>query len=284
MLRQALCGIAMLLVPTLIQAGPGPASDSAKSETPAERVKKALDQIVDVDIENQSLQNAVVQLREQTKVPFVLDRTTVILQGMNPDENVINLKLAKTKLRSALRSFLGPHNLTYAIIGDSVIITTDEMAVYRQLKQRVSVDADRVQLGVALKQLARETGTNLLVDAKVLKESQSPVTLQVDDVPLETAVRLLCEGAGLKPVRMGNVLYVTAKATATELRAEADLAPTPPRGGLDPDVLNAIGGAAGAGVMVAPALRGAPALPVVPPPPPPPAPKDEPADKPKDKK
>jgi hypothetical protein len=31
--------------------------------------------------------------------------------------------------------------------------------------------------------------------------------------------------AGLKPVRMGNVLFVTSKTSAAELRAEADLTP-----------------------------------------------------------
>ncbi len=42
-------------------------------------------------------------------------------------------------------------------------------------------------------------------------------------MPLETAVRLLAEMAGLKPVRVGNVLFVTKKETANELRADPDL-------------------------------------------------------------
>ena len=40
----------------------------------------------------------------------------------------------------------------------------------------------------------------------------------MDDVPLETAVRLLAETANLKVVRTGNVLYVTPRASANELR------------------------------------------------------------------
>ena len=53
------------------------------------------------------------------------------------------------------------------------------------------------------------------------KEAKAPVSIQLEDVPLETAVRLLAEMAGLKPVRVGNVLFVTKKETANEL------APTP---------------------------------------------------------
>ena len=41
----------------------------------------------------------------------------------------------------------------------------------------------------ALKQIARETATNLVVDARVSKDAQTPVSLQMEDVPLETAVR-----------------------------------------------------------------------------------------------
>jgi hypothetical protein len=43
------------------------------------------------------------------------------------------------------------------------------------------------------------------------------------------------ESAGLKAVRLGNVVLVTTKAHATELRAEPDLAPNPrnPYAGID---------------------------------------------------
>ena len=49
------------------------------------------------------------------------------------------------------------------------------------------------------------------------------MSIQLEDVPLETAVRLLAEMAGLKPVRVGNVLFVTKKETANELRTDPDL-------------------------------------------------------------
>jgi hypothetical protein len=108
-----------------------------------------------------------------------------------------------------------------------VLISTEDMVVYRQLKQKVTLDLDKQQFGGALKQLGRETGVNVVVDARVKKESESPVTLQLEDVPLESAIRLMSEMAGLKPVRVGNVLFVTTKASAQEMRAEADLAPNP---------------------------------------------------------
>ena len=46
-------------------------------------------------------------------------------------------------------------------------------------------------------------------------------------MPLETAVRLLAKMANLKPVRVGNVLFITGKETATEMRNDPDLAQPP---------------------------------------------------------
>jgi hypothetical protein len=45
----------------------------------------------------------------------------------------------------------------------------------------------------------------------------------MEDVPLETAVRLVAEMAGLKPVKVGNVLFVTTKTLANEMRNDPDL-------------------------------------------------------------
>ena len=225
-------GLALALALTAAPAAPVPSAPDGKkaAETPAERVRRALDQnIANLEIENQQLNLALEQLHEETKITFVLDRATIAqMMGIDVDNGApVRAKMQNIKARTALRNILNQYSLAYAIVGDSVLITSEEMAVYRQLKQRVSVDLDRVPMDKALKGLARETGTNLLVDSRAQKESQATVTLQLDDVPLETAVRLIAEGAGLKPVRVGNVVLVTTKAHATELRNEPELAPSP---------------------------------------------------------
>ena len=57
------------------------------------------------------------------------------------------------------------------------------------------------------------------------------MTVQLDDVPLEMAVRVMTEMAGLRPVKMGNILFVTSRANAVELRGDPDLNPQPMQGG-----------------------------------------------------
>jgi hypothetical protein len=261
------CGV--LLLPSLVLAGPADKDDSSKGkdDPPAERIKKALDKVMDIDIENQSLQMAFAQLKEQTKINFVLDSNMAGMMGIDTNSTPVNLKAPKKKLRVALKSLLAPYNLTFGIVGDTLLISTEDMLIYRQLKQKVTLDLDKKPFGTALKQLGRETGVNMVVDARVKKESESAVTLQLEDVPLEAAIRLLSEMAGLKPVRVGNVLFITTTASAKEMRAEADLAPNPmPQGNQAADgfLVNRMFVAPGIGAI--PPINALPAVPTEPPP------------------
>ena len=46
----------------------------------------------------------------------------------------------------------------------------------RQLRQNVNLEIEKETLSAALKKLARETATNVVVDPRVDKEPQTPVT------------------------------------------------------------------------------------------------------------
>jgi hypothetical protein len=235
-------------------AGPAPAE---RPSSPAEKIRKELDRTISIDIDQQPLHLAINQLHEQTRINFVLDRFTMAQMNVDPDQSAVTLRLKDVKVRSGLRALLAPFNLSFAIIGDTVIISSDDMTSFRQMRQRVNVDLDKVELARALKQLARETATNLVVDTRAAKEALQPVTLQMEDVPLETAVRLMTEMVGLKPVRVGNALFVTTKANAAEMRADPDLAPPPQPGNPAEKVIVAPGGAV-IGAAVAPAPPAAP--------------------------
>lgn len=200
--------------------------DKGKSNG-ADKIRKELEQTINLDINEQPLNLALNQIREQTKLNFFIDKFTMAQMGIDPEQTPITARFKDVKVRSALRTILAPYNLSYAILGDTVLITSDEMAMFRQMRQRVNIDFDNVEFADALKQLSRETATNLIVDKRVVKEAKETVTLQTEDVPLETAVRLMAEMIGLKPVRVGNTLFVTTKANANEMRADPDLAPPP---------------------------------------------------------
>jgi hypothetical protein len=220
---------ALAVVWTLAPSRGAPVGEEKKSDkgtaTTAEKLRKELSKPVSLEIDEQPLNLAINQLKEQTKINFILDRVTLAALGMDVEQIAVKMKLKDVKLRSALRTLLSPYNLSYAIIDDTIFISTEDVAIQRQMRQRVSIDLQEVEFAKALKQLARETGTNLVIDGRVKKEAAAAVTLELDDVPLETAVRLMAESVNLKPVRVGNVLYVCSKTIAAELRADPDLNP-----------------------------------------------------------
>jgi hypothetical protein len=207
-------------------AAPVAPADKNKPVSAADKLRHELDQVITLEITDQPLNLAVNQLREQTHINFVLDKFTLQQMGIDPEMLPVSAKLKDVKLRSALRTVFGPYNLSFAIIGDTVLITTDEMAIYRQMRQRVNVDLEGVEFATGVKQLARETATNLVIDPRVAKEAQGKITLQIEDVPLDTAVRLMSEMVGLKPVKVGNTLFICSKTTARDLREE-EPAPMP---------------------------------------------------------
>lgn len=279
-----------LLVAVPIQAAPIEEKPVEKGElTAPEKLRKELDRAITIEISEQSLSMAINQLKDQTRVNLVVDRTMLNQMGLDPDSIPVSVNLKDARLQTVLRTILRPQNLSFAIIGDTVLISTDDMCMHRQMKQRIRVDLEGTELSTALKRLARETGTNVLFDPKVVKEAATPLTMQLEDVPYETAVKLMTEMAGLKAVRVGNVLFICSKQQANEMRQDPDFAPNPngpvppgidfPPGGFNPPgigmggiqrgfvVPNVVPGVAGPGGEVVPDL---------PPPPPPAAPAPEP--------
>jgi type II secretory pathway component GspD/PulD (secretin) len=221
-----IAALVLALTLTVAPASAAPADSETKDKAagPAEKIRKALDQPITVDINEQPLTHALNQIREQTKINFVVDRMLIQQMGYDPEQMPVSAKLKDARARTCLRAVLGPYNLGYAIIGDTVLISTDDMVMQRQMKQRVSIDLDKVDLAAALKQLSRETATNLLLDSRVpAKDGKTTVSLQLEDVPLDTAIRLVAEAGGLKPVQVGNVMLVTTKALANEMRNDPEL-------------------------------------------------------------
>jgi hypothetical protein len=259
------------------QAAPTP-KDSPKpaKESSAEFIKKMLDAKTNLELSGMSLPTALAQIGDDHKINLVLDEGYIRqFLGMEPDQMMVNVKQKDVKLRNGLRTMLNQHNLTFAIVGDSVLVTTEEQAVYKQLKQRISVDVDNLPLNKALRDMAQHYAVNIVIDPRAMKNkgAEAPVTLTVDDVPFEAVVRLMCEMGGLKPARMGNVIFVTTEDRADKLK-DSELVPNPgvpggpgtipglPGGGAIPGGLLPGGGA----VPVPPALPAVPApAPALPP-------------------
>src|SRR6266852_42425 len=99
------CGLAASLVLALAPAflGAAPAApdtpDKDKDASPAAKLKKQLDQTLSLEVTEQSLNTAINQIREQTKINFVVDRMSIQQLGMDPEQILVSVKLKDVKTR-----------------------------------------------------------------------------------------------------------------------------------------------------------------------------------------
>ncbi len=220
-----LCVLALASLPAFAWGAPAPEKDDNPVSL-VEKVRKDLDAPITIMIAKQPLSTAIDALRDKTKLNLVLDGLTIQQQlGFSPDQppTPVTVDLKDVKARAALRAVLATYGLSYAVLGDTVFVTTEDAAVQRQMRQPVSVDVDKADLAAALKRLGRDVAANVILDSRVEKEAKAAVSLRMENVPLETAVRLLAETAGLKALRVGNTLFVTKKEIAAEMRSDPDI-------------------------------------------------------------
>ncbi|MFO0804119.1 MAG: hypothetical protein U0791_13475 [Gemmataceae bacterium] len=218
MLRFAAAGL-MLALAARAFAAPMPVA--AKGNDAMAAARKALDDTADFTYQGRSLNDVVNDLKAKTKSAIIVDNTLMQF-GLNPDMPVVNVSQKDVKVRDGLKAVLAPMNLRFGLIREGLFISTEDGLIAKQLKQRVTVDCDGTPFATMMKQLAGETGANIVVDPRLKEKATAGVTLKLEDVPLETAVRLLAEVADLKAVRMSNVLFVTTVERADKLRPDAD--------------------------------------------------------------
>lgn len=138
----------------------------------------------------------------------------------------------QAKMEDVLRKILSrlSPKAAFFIRGDAIEITTTE-AIRKEffadrpqtpgpLPPLVSGLFEKVTLETALKELNHYD--NVVLDARADKEGQATVSADLANVPLDTAVRMFADMAGLKVVKLGNALYVTSKENAKALQQEQE--------------------------------------------------------------
>jgi len=240
----------LLCVPMLLLAVSVSAAQADK-ETPVEKIRKVLDQPITLNFSGQDFQDICNHLKDKTGVNFVLDQNLQQLMQIGignipappgfPAAPALELKGDKTRLSEVLQRFLGTSAMTYVIADNSIVFVTEDQAASRVFGQRIHVKVEEVPLQKVLKEVMRNAHFNLVIDPRVSKEAQNPVTLQLENTTLETSVKLLAELAGLKAVRMDNVLFITNEARADKMRQENPVAPANPANRVFPGMFGGIG-------------------------------------------
>lgn len=206
-----------------------PEPKDARPEPAAARLKRALEETTDVTFDKNTLEEVIAFFKNRTRSEIVLDSSLTGPGGVDPTQPIVSVSVRGGTYREALRKSLAPQQLHFAVVGDRILIGKEATLIARQLRQIVSIDSAATPLADLLKHLADDTGANIVLDPKQAEIAKGPIALKVDEVPLETAVRLAADIGGLRVVRLNNVLYVTSDAKAEKLRIDAEsLVPAPP--------------------------------------------------------
>jgi hypothetical protein len=239
-------GIASILVGGLLWHGPAekqaaqPAKGTAaRSQYLAERMADTVD-FQGFDDPKMTLQDALEYLADRYDLSFDVDEKAFEKAiGKDKPRHVIQDQIASTPvpkmrgvgLETILRKILirvdVPSGATYLIHKGQILITTQAAAseevlgdsqlplpplIHRQMQKRLLRDA--------LEEVAELTDANIVLDESVGEKAKETVTARFLNTPVETAVRILANKANLSMVRLENVLYVTTREKADELRDE----------------------------------------------------------------
>jgi hypothetical protein len=154
-----------------------------------------------------------------------VEKSEIAQPGIRPMKEVRLERL----LKKVLSRIAVPSGATFLVRRDCIEITTNQF-VDTEVWGRggsnkdphlplVNLTIRHRPLNEVLHQLAEDADFNILVDNRAKEESQTEVTAQLRNAPLDSAVRLLADQAGLRAVHLDNMLYVTTQTNAAALDA-----------------------------------------------------------------
>ncbi len=109
------------------KAGKAPPGKDRKAPSPEEAIRRSLSKPVKLDFKKTPLADVLESLEEKAGVQVVIDYRALDDAGLRTDMPV-TVHVAGAKLRSALGLMLRPHDLTWTIAHEVLLITTPEEA------------------------------------------------------------------------------------------------------------------------------------------------------------
>jgi hypothetical protein len=254
MRRELACGSLVLLLCLLtwaavaVRPSPPAAAASAPASAPALPLERAAGDDDDdgdplrlgrrIDFagyrdEKATLDDALFDLRRKYGLRFTVDRRAFDYEGLKDPEGVLIADpkpipaFQDVSLRFVLRRLLEkipvPSGAVLMERGDVVEITTWNFQAWEvwgvtapsQLLPLVNMAARERPLDEVLRGLAKQAEYEVILDHRV--NARALVTARFRNVPLDVAIALAADQAGLRHVLLSNVIYVTTPANAADM-------------------------------------------------------------------
>jgi hypothetical protein len=189
--------------------------------------------LVKRNLAQQSLDAVLRSLTEATGITILLDSRRIGDKG----QTLVTGHFRNVPLDTAVRLLANQADLKMVLLDNCLYVTTADHAGSLQpetppvtpglnpgaaapLQKTVSLKLEGTPLQKVLQDLGRETGVKVVLDPQVGRAAQTAITLDLEGVTVDTALRLVTEMAELKPIAVGNVMFVTTHGKADKLEAE----------------------------------------------------------------
>jgi len=206
----------------------------------AERLRGLLTKPMSIEFDAGPLKEALGFLSERKGVPILVDAEAFQTDLLIPDVESQPVRLPRmngVRFDAVLRRLAGQVHGVYLLRSGHIEITTPERLA-AEIGREVSPDRqvplvytsyDQRPLEQALKDIADSTESNVLLDPRAKEKAKEQVTATFRNVPVDTAVRLLADLAGLELVMVDAVHYVTTHENAEALRKKLPRAQPEPK-------------------------------------------------------
>jgi RNA polymerase sigma factor (sigma-70 family) len=192
-----------------------------------------------LDDSKSTLTDILVGLERRYNLQFIINEKSFAEAGLLESGEILIAQRPipdmKVRLATILQFILNRINansqVVFLVRKDHIEITTEDF-VRKELGSIPRFDNNRpvppliwdafeeAPLAKILPRLAETSGYNVVTDPKVGEKLQTKLSAQLINVPVDTAVRLVANMAGLTVVRLDNVFYVTTAENAKQLREE----------------------------------------------------------------
>jgi RNA polymerase sigma factor (sigma-70 family) len=218
--------------PTKPAPAPKPAAPLETSET-NQKLWKSFDQVIDiVQPIDASLKDVLEFFSDRFDLKILVDITAFALcDPPVPEVENTRVKLPKlpsVELRTTLELVLEPigakaiikRGLVYIVPVGTVTATKDDGPLPSSFLDRVRLVAKERPFADAIRELADQSGANIVIDPRTKDQAKVLINAQLQDAPLLSAVRVLADMVELKVVTMDNVIYVTTAENAGKWKKE----------------------------------------------------------------
>lgn len=187
-------------------------ADSKEAATPTDP-RDALELPITMSLDpNTRLQDALEYISDHYNFTILIDNDAFKSENVpDVENNPIKLpRLVGIKLRTALRQVFNQANADFLVQDRHILIVPREwLARNVALRQPVSADLRGKSLDQAFGELSRRSGVSIVFSENLVELAKTPMTIQLENVPLITAVSVLADVRALRAIPVENLIYVT---------------------------------------------------------------------------